>query len=155
YDDAKNTVSNEADLDLILDTAALGKPVVVCVNASGAFCVDEFEDKVAAILVGFGVDKSNYLAIAAGQVEPSALLPLAMPKDMEAVEAQASGTPHDMECYVDAAGNKYDFGFGLNWSGVIEDERTKTFDGTLKMAEEVEEKEAEETKEAVETTAAE
>ena len=155
YYDAKNTVSNEADLDLILDTAALGKPVVVCLNASGAFCVDEFEDKVAAILVGFGVDKSNYLAIAAGQVEPSALLPLAMPKNMEAVEAQASGTPHDMECYVDAAGNKYDFGFGLNWSGVIEDERTKTFDGTLKMAEEVEEKEAEETKEAAETTAAE
>ncbi len=127
YYDAENTVSNEADLDLILDTAALGKPVVVCVNASGQFCVDEFESEVSAIFVGFGVDKSNYLPLAAGQVEPSALLPVAMPANMEAVEAQAPAVPHDMECYVDAAGNTYDFGFGLNWSGVIADERTETF----------------------------
>lgn len=127
YYDAENTVANEADLDLILTTAELGIPTVVCVNASGAFCVDEFEDKVDAILVGFGVDKSNYLPLVAGQVEPSALLPLQMPASMEAVEAQQSGAPRDMECYVDANGNTYDFAFGLNWTGVINDTRTKRF----------------------------
>ena len=127
YYDAENHVSNEADLDLILDTARLGKPVVVCVNASGAFCVDEFESEVAAILVGFGVDNSNYLALAAGQVEPYGLLPLQMPANMEAVEAQASGTARDMDCYVDANGNTYDFAFGLNWAGRIADERTERF----------------------------
>lgn len=100
---------------------------MVCVNASGAFCVDEFEDKVDAILVGFGVDKSNYLPLVAGQVEPSALLPLQMPASMEAVEAQQSGAPRDMECYVDANGNTYDFAFGLNWTGVINDTRTERF----------------------------
>lgn len=127
YYDAGNTVANEADLDLILTTAELGIPTVVCVNASGAFCVDEFEDKVDAILVGFGVDKSNYLPLVAGQVEPSALLPLQMPASMEAVEAQQSGAPRDMECYVDANGNAYDFAFGLNWTGVINDTRTERF----------------------------
>ena len=127
YYDAENTVANEADLDLILSTAELGIPTVVCVNASGAFCVDEFEDKVDAILVGFGVDKSNYLPLVAGQVEPSALLPLQMPASMEAVEAQQSGAPRDMECYVDANGNTYDFAFGLNWTGVINDTRTERF----------------------------
>lgn len=127
YYDAENTVANEADLDLILTTAELGIPTVVCVNASGAFCVDEFEDKVDAILVGFGVDKSNYLPLVAGQVEPSALLPLQMPASMEAVEAQQSGAPRDMECYVDANGNTYDFAFGLNWTGVINDTRTERF----------------------------
>lgn len=127
YYDAENTVANEADLDLILTTAELGIPTVVCVNASGAFCVDEFEDKVDAILVGFGVDKSNYLPLVAGQVEPSALLPLQMPANMEAVEAQQSGAPRDMECYVDANGNTYDFAFGLNWTGVINDTRTERF----------------------------
>lgn len=127
YYDAENTVANEADLDLILTTAGLGIPTVVCVNASGAFCVDEFEDKVDAILVGFGVDKSNYLPLVAGQVEPSALLPLQMPASMEAVEAQQSGAPRDMECYVDANGNTYDFAFGLNWTGVINDTRTERF----------------------------
>ena len=127
YYDAENTVANEADLDLILSTAELGIPTVVCVNASGAFCVDEFEDKVDAILVGFGVDKSNYLPLVAGQVEPSALLPLQMPASMEAVEAQQSGAPRDMECYVDANSNTYDFAFGLNWTGVINDTRTERF----------------------------
>ena len=33
----------------------------------------------------------------------------------------------DLDCYVDAAGNTYDFGFGLNWKGVIDDERVKTY----------------------------
>lgn len=46
---------------------------------------------------------------------------------MEAVEAQLEDVPRDMECYVDANGNTYDFGFGLNWSGVIEDDRVATY----------------------------
>ena len=127
YYNASNTVSNEADLDLILETAKAGKPVAVCVNASGAFCVDEFEGVADAILVGFGVDKSNYLPLLAGQVEPSGLLPLQMPANMEAVEAQAFGVPRDMECYTDANGNVYDFAYGLNWSGVISDTRTEKY----------------------------
>jgi beta-glucosidase len=32
-----------------------------------------------------------------------------------------------MECHVDSDGNKYDFAFGLNWSGVIKDERTAKY----------------------------
>ena len=32
-----------------------------------------------------------------------------------------------MECYKDANGNVYDFAFGLNWSGVIYDERVATY----------------------------
>ena len=65
--------------------------------------------------------------IITGQVEPSALLPYQMPKDMAAAEAQLEDVPRDMECHVDAAGNTYDFGFGMNWSGVIQDERTAKY----------------------------
>ncbi len=32
-----------------------------------------------------------------------------------------------MECYVDTAGNTYDFAFGMNWDGVIDDERTQKY----------------------------
>ena len=46
---------------------------------------------------------------------------------MDAVEGQAEYAPRDMECYEDAAGNVYDFGFGLNWSGQIRDERTEKY----------------------------
>ena len=50
-----------------------------------------------------------------------------MPANMEAVEAQLEDVPRDVECYVDANGNTYDFAFGLNWSGVIQDERTEKY----------------------------
>jgi beta-glucosidase len=46
---------------------------------------------------------------------------------METVEAQFEDVPRDMECYVDSDGNSYDFAFGLNWSGVISDERTAKY----------------------------
>jgi beta-glucosidase len=46
---------------------------------------------------------------------------------MDVVEAQYEDVPRDMECHVDTDGNKYDFGFGLNWSGVIKDARTTKY----------------------------
>ena len=46
---------------------------------------------------------------------------------MRTVEEQFEDTPHDMRCYKDADGNTYDFAFGLNWKGVISDERTKRY----------------------------
>lgn len=62
-----------------------------------------------------------------GQVEPSGLLPIQMPANMETVEAQFEDVPRDMECHVDSDGNTYDFAFGLDWSGVIKDERTARY----------------------------
>jgi beta-glucosidase len=32
-----------------------------------------------------------------------------------------------MICYTDAAGHTYDFGFGMNWKGVIDDARTRRY----------------------------
>ena len=46
---------------------------------------------------------------------------------METVEAQLEDVPRDMECYTDAAGNVYDFAFGMNWAGKIDDERTAKY----------------------------
>ena len=46
---------------------------------------------------------------------------------MQAVEAEKEDVPRDLECYVDAAGNAYDFAYGLNWSGVIKDERVEKY----------------------------
>jgi beta-glucosidase len=47
-----------------------------------------------------------------------------MPADMKTVEAQKEDVPLDMACHMDSEGNIYDFGFGLNWHGVIHDKRT-------------------------------
>ena len=62
-----------------------------------------------------------------GDGEPSGLLPMQMPADMRTVEEQFEDRPHDMRCHVDTEGNVYDFAFGLNWSGVIDDERVQKY----------------------------
>lgn len=46
---------------------------------------------------------------------------------MTAVEKQKEDIPFDMNCHIDAEGNSYDFGFGLNWKGVINDSRTEKY----------------------------
>jgi beta-glucosidase len=89
--------------------------------------VAEFEPSANAILASFGVQDQAVLDILTGAVEPSGLLPFQMPADMQTVEEQAEDTPHDVRPYVDAQRNAYDFGFGLNWRGVIADSRTATY----------------------------
>lgn len=126
---------NATDLDMIL-YAAGNMPeeakIIVAVNAAGPssvaqMVVSEFERRADAILYGFNIDNRSFLAIAAGKREPVALLPAGLPKDMIAVESQWEDVPRDMECHVDAAGNTYDFAFGMNWSGVINDERVAKY----------------------------
>jgi len=50
-----------------------------------------------------------------------------MPVDMKTVEEQKEDVPRDMKCYLDADGNTYDFAFGLNWQGVINDARVAKY----------------------------
>jgi beta-glucosidase len=123
------TIANESDLDAVLDARARmhGKPVIVVLNLSNPAVVSEFEPSADAILVSFGVEDRAILDVLTGAAEPSGLLPFQMPADMQTVEQQLEDTPHDMRPYVDAAGNTYDFAFGLNWTGVIHDARTATY----------------------------
>ena len=102
------------------------KPVVVLVRADRPF-VPEFEPSSDAVLIGLGVSNQAYLDIVCGQAEPYGLLPLQLPKDMKTVEEQFEDVPRDMECYKDSDGNVYDFAFGLNWSGVINDWRVEKY----------------------------
>lgn len=123
------TASNVTDLQSVLDVRKKmqGKPVIVVLKMSNPTVVSEFEPSADAILVSFGVQDQAVLEVLSGNAEPSGLLPLQMPADMNTVEEQAEDTPHDMRSHVDAVGNAYDFGFGLNWNGVIRDDRTLTY----------------------------
>ena len=120
--------ANNADLQTVMDTkAAMGeKPVITVVNTGKPF-VPEFEPYSDAVLVSFGCQNQALLDLISGAVEPSALLPMQLPADMKTVELQKEDVPFDMECYVDTDGNAYDFAFGLNWSGRINDERVKKY----------------------------
>ena len=129
YKGKKVTTANEADLDLVIDTRKKmgGKPVVVFVQLSRPFVPAEIEPWADVLFVHFGVQNQVLLDLAGGKEEPSGLLPMQLPADMRAVEEQAEDVPHDMRPYVDAEGHAYDFAYGLNWSGVIDDERVRQY----------------------------
>ena len=119
---------NKSDLQTVIDTkkAMQDKPVITVVSTGKPF-VPEFEPYSDAILVSFGCQRQAILDLVSGAAEPSALLPMQLPADMKTVELQMEDVPFDMECYVDADGNSYDFAYGLNWSGRIDDERVRKY----------------------------
>ena len=123
------TTYNESDLDLVIKTRQeMGsKPVIVVVNISRPVVLSEMEPYADALLITFGVQNQAILDLVSGAAEPSALLPMQMPADMRTVEEQCEDVPHDMRPLVDADGNAWNFGFGLNWAGVISDERTQKY----------------------------
>ena len=104
-----------------------GKPVVVVLRLDKPAVVGEFEPSADAILVSFGVQNQAVLDIVSGKSEPTGLLPMQLPADMETVETQKEDVPRDMVPYTDRNGNTYDFAFGMNWSGVIRDERVEKY----------------------------
>jgi len=129
YKNKTVTAANTMDLRTILDTKDMmnGKPVIVSVTASKPMIFNEFEKQVDGIVLNFGVSSQAVLDIISGKAEPSGLLPVQMPANMETVEKQFEDVPYDMIPHKDSEGNVYDFAFGLNWKGVIKDARTEVY----------------------------
>jgi beta-glucosidase len=125
YKGKSHSTSNSFDMKMVNETRIKmgGKPVVVLIDVSNPMVFSEIEKSATAILVHFGVQDQALMDIITGGAEPSALLPFQMPADMRTVEEQYEDVPRDMNCYVDSDGNNYDFGFGLNWQGIINDQR--------------------------------
>jgi beta-glucosidase len=123
------TASNVSDLTSILDTKAAmnGKPVIVSMALSNPAIVAEFEAKIDGLIVSFGVQDQALMDIISGALAPSGLLPLQMPANMQTVETQQEDVPQDMKPHVDSEGHAYDFAYGLNWKGVINDARTAKY----------------------------
>lgn len=120
--------ANKSDLLLVEATKQKmgAKPVIVVLAAIRPVIV-EFEKSADAILVSFGTSNQPVLDIVSGKAEPSGLLPCQFPKDMKTVEEQKEDVPRDMIPYVDSEGHTYDFAYGMNWKGVIQDERVQKY----------------------------
>lgn len=134
YNGRTVTASNESDLDLLLSIREQlpdAKIVLIVEATNNAQCFHEIEPAADVILWSWASDGRNfgqaYGRILKGEVEPSGLLPCQMPANMETVEEQFEDVPRDVEPYTDSAGNTYDFTFGLDWSGKIDDDRVKTY----------------------------
>ncbi|WP_026494373.1 glycoside hydrolase family 3 protein [Butyrivibrio sp. WCD3002] len=129
YKGKSNTPANESDLDLVIKAREqMGdKPVIVSIRMNNPCMVSEFEKYADAILVNFGVETKATLTIVSGGAEPSAMLPVQLPADMETVEKHCEDKPFDYNPYTDSVGNTYDFGFGLDFKGVIRDDRYEKY----------------------------
>ena len=129
YKDKTSKTPNITDAKLVNETKSKmnGKPVIVSITTTNPMIFSEIEPAATSILLSFSVQDQAIMETIAGKSEPSALLPMQMPKDMKTVETQAEDLPYDMNCHKDADGNGYDFGFGLNWKGVIKDNRVTAF----------------------------
>lgn len=118
-------IANESDLDAferaVSAVEASGKdiPVITVLKAINPVVPAEFEGKSDALVVGFGTSDQALIEVALGLYEPQGRLPIQFPKDMDTVEAQKEDVSKDMTPYTDAAGNVYDYGFGLNYAGPI------------------------------------
>ncbi|WP_425593901.1 glycoside hydrolase family 3 N-terminal domain-containing protein [Maribacter stanieri] len=120
---------NTTDMQLVNETKKKmgNKPVIVSVKVSKPMVFSEIEKSASSILIHMGVQDQALMEIITGAAEPSALLPFQMPADMLTVEVQFEDVPRDMQPYIDSEGNSYDFAYGLNWNGVIADERVKAY----------------------------
>lgn len=120
---------NVSDMTAVQQTkAAMGdKPVIVVATALNPFVMSEIEPYADAMFITFHTQNQIIFEFLTGAGEPSGLLPMQMPADMLTVEEQFEDVPMDMRCYVDSEGNTYDFAFGLNWTGVINDWRVEKY----------------------------
>lgn len=132
--------TNEADLDLVIETREKlpeGAKLILVIDIDRPMVFSEIEPYADVILLGFSchdgssaekdVTSEAYCRIITGATEPSGLLTYQMPASMETVETQLEDVPRDMDPYTDSEGNVYDFCFGLNWAGVIDDDRVTTY----------------------------
>ena len=87
----------------------------------------ELEPYTDALLVEYGVTPRAVADVLTGAFSPEGLLPVQIPEDMDTVERQCEDVAFDMSCHRDSEGHIYDFGFGLNFDGVICDERTRRY----------------------------
>ncbi len=128
---ADTYATNESELDWVIDIKSKlpeTAKLILVIEANHPMCFYEIEPYADVILLSWGeVAMDSFLRVITGKSEPYGLLQYQMPKDMDTVEAQLCDVPRDMECYTDSEGNVYDFCFGLNWSGVIDDERVATY----------------------------
>ena len=117
YKGKTNSPYNASDLENLLSAReAMGnKPVFALLHLHNPCVVSEFEPVTDGIIAHFGVENKVLLEILTGEARPTGRLPVILPASMETVEKHCEDVFDDLESYQDACGNRYDYGFGLNY----------------------------------------
>ncbi|HEX2856140.1 MAG TPA: glycoside hydrolase family 3 N-terminal domain-containing protein [Propionibacteriaceae bacterium] len=108
-------VANTADLDNLEEArrAMGGRPVVAVLRLDVPVVMAEVEPLADSVYVHFGVSQRALLDVVSGSARAGGRLPVTLPRDMATIEAHREDVFNDYEPYVDAAGHRYKYGFGL------------------------------------------
>ncbi|HEX5858808.1 MAG TPA: glycoside hydrolase family 3 N-terminal domain-containing protein [Microbacterium sp.] len=94
-------------------------PTILAVNAVFPWILDEIEPGAASVVATFDIKMGALIDVIRGRFEPVGKLPISLPADLDAVNANAPDVPGYAESfdysYVNAAGDEYEFGFGLSY----------------------------------------
>jgi len=86
------------------------KPAIICIYLDRPAIVAPIEAISQGFLCDFGAEDDAVLDVIFGKINPSAKLPIEIPRSMEAVENQKEDLPYDSE------NPMYPFGFGLSYN---------------------------------------
>lgn len=91
-------------------------PTVLAINFSTAWVINDVEPNAAAVIGTFDVKAEALIDLVRGRYLPSGRLPLSIPRNQAAVDANASDVPGYLEAfdysYKNAVNDSYIFGFG-------------------------------------------
>jgi beta-glucosidase len=94
-------------------------PTILAVNAVNPWVLDEIEPGAASVIATFDIKMDALVDVLRGRFNPTGKLPLSLPANQAAVEANAPDVPGYAETfdysYVNEVGDKYEFGFGLSY----------------------------------------
>jgi beta-glucosidase len=91
-------------------------PTVLAINFSTAWVINDVEPGAAAVIGTFDVKANALIDLLRGRFAPKGKLPMSVPANQAAVDANASDVPGYLEAfdysYKNAANDSYFFGFG-------------------------------------------
>jgi beta-glucosidase len=116
--------SVELDANTGVDVARIQQieatvPTILAINAVLPWVIEDIEPGAASVVATFDVKTEAVWDVVRGRFNPTGKLPISLPADQAAVEANASDVPGYAEnfdySYVNRAGDTYEFGFGLSY----------------------------------------
>jgi beta-glucosidase len=116
--------SVELDANTGVDVARIKQieatvPTILAVNAVLPWVIDDIEPAAASVIATFDVKTEAVWDVIRGRFNPTGQLPITLPADQAAVEANASDVPGYAEkfdyAYTNGVGDDYVFGFGLSY----------------------------------------
>ena len=119
YEKISLETSTGIDIQKVQAIQATSAKTVIAVNMGNPWLLDAIEPKASGLFAIYDTSTDALLDVVTGAFNPSGKLPMAIPKNIDAVNKNAPDVPGHLEsfdyAYKDAQNNSYTFKFGLRY----------------------------------------